>query len=79
MFKLHIECTKDIDSLSINFSDGTSIITPSQDSANTSVDDIEVPLHFDNHKPKEIIKAIKVPEVSNRPPKIDDNLDNREF
>lgn len=27
MFKLLIECSKDIDNLSINFSDGTSVIT----------------------------------------------------
>lgn len=29
MFKLLIECTKDIESLSINFSDGTSVVTES--------------------------------------------------
>lgn len=27
MFKLHIECTKDIDELHINFSDGSSVVT----------------------------------------------------
>ena len=29
MFKLLIECSKDIDTLSINFSDGTSVVTES--------------------------------------------------
>lgn len=29
MFKLVIECSKDIDNLSINFSDGTSVVTES--------------------------------------------------
>lgn len=29
MFELHITCTKDIDTLSINFSDGTSVVTES--------------------------------------------------
>lgn len=27
MFELHITCTKDIDKLEINFSDGTSVVT----------------------------------------------------
>ena len=30
MFKLVIECSKDIDNLSINFSDGTSVVTESK-------------------------------------------------
>ena len=30
MFKLLIECSKDIDTLSINFSDGTSVVTESK-------------------------------------------------
>lgn len=29
MFELHITCSKDIDNLAINFSDGTSVITES--------------------------------------------------
>ena len=30
MFELHITCTKDIDHLAINFSDGTSVVTESK-------------------------------------------------
>ena len=42
MFKLLIECSKDIDTLSINFSDGTSVVTSK-----------DVPIEA---KPKEISK-----------------------
>lgn len=31
MFELHITCTKDIDKLEINFSDGTSVVTSNSD------------------------------------------------
>ena len=30
MFELHITCSKDIDTLAINFSDGTSVVTESK-------------------------------------------------
>lgn len=77
MFKLLIECTKDIDSLSINFSDGTSVITESkQEIKNTRNDNIEIYDECKSAKSKESIKALDVPDVKDRPPKIDDTLNN---
>lgn len=78
MFRLLIECTKNIDSLSINFSDGTSVVTESNECRNTR-DDIEVPHVESTHGTKEHVKALNVPDVGSRPPKIDDNLNNLEF
>ena len=34
MFELHITCSKDIDNLSINFSDGTSVVAESKPKEN---------------------------------------------
>lgn len=36
MFELHITCTKDIDKLEINFSDGTSVVTSNSDKSKES-------------------------------------------
>jgi len=36
MFKLNIECTKDIDELHINFSDGSSVVTTGGDNSNSN-------------------------------------------
>jgi hypothetical protein len=52
MFKLVIECSKDIDNLSINFSDGTSVVTESKPKETKEIKEPKV---------KEI-KEIKKPE-----------------
>ena len=52
MFKLVIECSKDIDNLSINFSDGTSVVTESKPNETKEIKEPKV---------KEI-KEIKKPE-----------------
>ncbi len=39
MFELHITCSKDIDNLSINFSDGTSVVTESKPKETKEVKD----------------------------------------
>lgn len=57
MFKLLIECSKDIDTLSINFSDGTSVITESSKPPK-AVSDIKVK---EQREPKDF-KESKKPE-----------------
>lgn len=93
MFELHITCTKDIDKLSIDFSDGTSIVQESKPKQSKShkeskkcieehVDkDIlldDVELYNKHKKNNEVIKPIELPDID-RPVNVDDTLQNLEF
>ena len=42
MFELHITCSKDIDNLSINFSDGTSVVTESKPKETKEIKELKV-------------------------------------
>lgn len=71
MFRLLIECTKDIDTLQINFSDGTSVITEKTEKTEKSRNDkIKIDEHCENTD-EEALEAIKVPDVSDRPKKVE--------
>ena len=93
MFELHISCTKDFDSLSINFKDGTSFV---QDSAKESkpkipgsekkAQPIVAKVHPENALIQKFEKKSSVRNVENAPniPKItevrvDPNLNNFEI
>lgn len=76
MFRLLIECTKDIDTLQINFSDGTSVMTEKTEKSRN--DKIKIDEHYENTD-EEALEAIKVPDVSDRPVKIDENLNGMDF
>ena len=89
MFELHITCSKDIDKLKIDFSDGTSVVTekkqskpskpreprePREEKQSSDFDD------FEAYTPKkESIKPIELPEIVDRPVKIDNILNNFEI
>lgn len=76
MFRLLIECTKDIDTLQINFSDGTSVMTEKTEKSRN--DKIKIDECYENTD-EEALEAIKVPDVSDRPVKIDENLNGMDF
>lgn len=76
MFRLLIECTKDIDTLQINFSDGTSVITEKTEKSHN--DKIKIDENYENTD-EEALEAIKVPDISDRPVKIDENLNGMDF
>ena len=94
MFELHITCTKDIDKLSIDFSDGTSIVQeskPKQDkqhkeSKKCTEEHIDKDILLDdvglyNNKcknKKEVVKPLELPDVE-RPVNVDNTLQNLEF
>lgn len=88
MFKLVIECSKDIDKLHIDFSDGTCITTAKEDKCNENNKSTNEQQHvedvIDTSKDytadkKESIKALDIPDVKDRPAKIDDNLNFLDF
>jgi LAS superfamily LD-carboxypeptidase LdcB len=72
MFKLLIECSKDIDTLSINFSDGTSVVTSKDVTKNT-----KEPAGSTEAKPKEILKSREPKELKERK-KLDTYLDTED-
>ena len=94
MFELHITCTKDIDKLSIDFSDGTSIVQeskpkqpkPHKESKKCSEEHIDEGILLDdlelyNNKcknKKEVVKPLELPDIE-RPVNVDDTLQNLEF
>lgn len=94
MFELHITCTKDIDKLSIDFSDGTSIVqesSPKQDKQDkeskkcveehVDKDILLDDLELYNNKcknKKEVIKPLELPDID-RPVNVDNTLQNLEF
>ena len=94
MFELHITCTKDIDKLKIDFSDGTTVISEKSKNVNKNCT---------NKKSKKVVETEEkqeynwstydkpltlssgssntkfddiVPDTSNRPVFVDDNLQN---
>lgn len=95
MFRLLIECSKDIDKLSIDFSDGTSVITDKSGAVSEipkkkkteverpverpkkSSENVLIPEDFCYNKSEstEVIKPPEIPDLD-RPPKIDDILDD---
>lgn len=81
MFELHITCTKDIEKLSIDFSDGTSMVQTKSEKPHAKREPHE-PRDWDsyNQKPEkqEIIKPPELPDL-NREPKIDEHLNNLDF
>lgn len=94
MFKLLIECSKDIDELHINFSDGTSTVVEKPDKPKEikepkvqKIDTIKEPrkkleqyLNTDEDftTKHEIIEKPIIPDT-NRPPKVSDELQNLDF
>ena len=80
MFELHITCTKDIDKLKIDFSDGTSVVTEKPKEQKKPK---EEPNDFDNFEAytpkKEVVKPLELPEITERPVKIDNILNNFEI
>ncbi len=66
MFKLLIECSKDIDTLSINFSDGTSVVTESPPKLNTQSVQKEI---------KELKELKEIKEPSKPRKRLDSYLD----
>lgn len=86
MFELHITCSKDIDKLKIDFSDGTSVVTekkPSKPSKPREQREEKQSSDFDDFKAytpkKESVKPIELPEIVDRPVKIDNILNNFEI
>lgn len=88
MFKLVIECSKDINGLKINFSDGTSAVTEkikndeefkNEQIENEDKNDLTNWKSCENTNTREVVKPIELPSVVDRPPMIDDNLDNLDF
>lgn len=101
MFELHITCTKDIDKLKIDFSDGTTVVseksknvvnktvnknctnkkskkeveTENKQEYNTDWSVYDKPLTLSSGNSKTKFDDI-VPDTSNRPVFVDDNLQN---
>ena len=82
MFELHITCTKDIDKLSIDFSDGTSMVQTKPEKPHAKRENREKPeTDWDSYKSetkREVIKPPELPDL-NREPKIDEHLNNLDF
>lgn len=64
MFELHITCSKDIDTLAINFSDGTSVVTESKPK--------------ETEKPKEAKEIKEHREIKEPRKKLDTYLDTED-
>ena len=79
MFELHITCTKDIEKLSIDFSDGTSMVQTKSEKPHAKRETRET--DWDSYKSetkREVIKPPELPDL-NREPKIDEHLNNLDF
>ena len=83
MFELHITCSKDIDKLKIDFSDGTSVVTEKKPSKSSKPREEKQSSDFDDFEAytpkKESIKPLELPEIKDRPVKIDNILNNFEI
>lgn len=90
MFKLNIECTKDIDELHINFSDGTSIVSTSGNSAQEKIKKpkeqsrpakqeqyLDVDAEFGGIS-QEVVEKPEI-QQSSRPVKVAEELQNFDF
>lgn len=96
MFELHITCTKDIDKLKIDFSDGTTVVsekpkninksrtdkkskkeveTEDRQQYNTNWSEYDKPLTLSSGNSNTKFDDI-VPDTSDRPVFVDDNLQN---
>lgn len=75
MFKLSIECTKDIDSLSIVFSDGKVASVTSSEPESYDRDPILKPANR-TKVAKAVVPKPVVPETEDRRVKVADNLQN---
>ena len=73
MFELHISCTKNIDKLQIDFSDGTSVIQSKSKSLkhDTPLDPNEEDVEFS----QEVIQKPQIPDIK-RSPKVAEELQN---
>lgn len=79
MFELHITCTKDITKLDLDFADGTSAVVNNPQQLQTHNRD-DIPIDYDsNSKNKEPIKAPEIPDIPDRPAKVDDILHGLEL
>ena len=75
MFKLSIECTKDIDSINIVFSDGKVAAVTSGD----EIDDDQIlsaPRSKRSVVPRSVVQKPEVPETDDRKVRVADNLQN---
>lgn len=95
MFKLNIECTKDIDFLKINFADGTSSVISSPEKLvkqNKRENDVPketkiekradyLPADGDSNYMYKTNEKVKLPEIkeTNRPVKVANELQNLDF
>lgn len=79
MFELHITCTKDITNLNLNFVDGTSVISDNNTVTSNSKDEQIVSFEDNSNIKREVIKAPKIPDIPDRPVKVDNILDGLEI
>jgi hypothetical protein len=85
MFELHITCTKDIEKLSIDFSDGSSVIQekPKQEkpkiekSEKHSKDDVDWSKYNQRKVSQEVVQKPEIPDRTEA--KVDDILQGLEF
>ena len=76
MFKLSIECTKDIDSINIIFSDGKAAAVTSGPDPVDPLDPLLTPRPKRSVVPKSVVQKPPVPETDDRGVKVADNLQN---
>lgn len=75
MFKLSIECTKDIDSINIVFSDGkVAAVTPGDEIDDDQV--LSTPRSKRSAVPRSVVQKPEVPETDDRKVRVADNLQN---
>ena len=83
MFKLNIECTKDINELRISFADGTSVITTNDANGIESSKIIKQDTYLDTDSDWSNVsqEIIKPPEIirENKPIKVANELHNFDF
>lgn len=88
MFELHITCTKDIEKLSIDFSDGSSVIQEkpkqekpkiekSEKSEKHSKDDVDWSKYNQRKVSQEVVQKPEIPDRTEA--KVDDILQGLEF
>lgn len=95
MFELHITCSKDIDKLSIDFSDGTSVISSKSDKPEKNISNIEktkepkkskerisLPVYLETETEFEVNnEVIQKPVIADldRPAKVTNEIQNADF
>ncbi len=73
-FRLLVECTKDIDKLAIDFSDGTSVIQSKSDKKPKSRDELDLDSEF-GELSQDVIEKPNIQELK-RPAKVAGELQN---